>query len=86
MDETGLAGSGQQQEIEMAVAEIIKMLQNGANPDDLLQQGVPQELIQLAMQQLSQQAQAPSSTPMSQPGNGMGSSEGLGYRPGLAQG
>ena len=82
----GLAASGQQQEIEMAVAEIIKMLQNGVSPNDLAQQGVPPELIELAMQQLSQMSQAPSGAPIGQPGSGMGTQEGLGYRPGLAQG
>ena len=50
----------------MAVAEIVKMLQNGANPDELIQQGVPQELIELAMQQLNAEAQQVQQAPIGQ--------------------
>ena len=39
--------------------EVIAMLQGGATPDQLLQMGVPAEVIEAAMVQLSQAAQVP---------------------------
>lgn len=46
-----LAGMSEQ-EIMQIVAEIIKLLQSGVSPDELIQKGIPPELIQLAMQQM----------------------------------
>jgi len=73
--EQGLAGMDQEQQIEMAVAEVMLMLKNGISQDELIQQGVPEEIIQMAIQILNQeqaiQGNSVQSQPMRQPQVGM---------------
>jgi hypothetical protein len=58
MNEQGLAGQGAGISPEM-VQQVIAALQSGVSADELIAQGVPPEVIQLAMQELSAQAQQP---------------------------
>lgn len=53
----GLAGQGQAQESMDSVKEIAAMLMNGVKPEELLAKGVPEELINAAMQLITQQQQ-----------------------------
>jgi len=51
------------------IAQIIELLKQGKTPEELLQMGVPQELLQQAMAMLQQEAQAgagPQPMPMDQ--------------------
>lgn len=51
----GLAQGGQ---IDPAmVQQVMEMLMQGANPEELLAQGVPREVLEIAMQQLQAQSQ-----------------------------
>ena len=52
----GLAGQGQQG--MDSIKEVVMMLMQGMSPDELIAQGVPQELVAAAMEMLSQQMQA----------------------------
>lgn len=54
MNEQGLAGQGQEQ----MMAQIVEALRQGMSPEELVQRGVPQELVQAAMQVLDQEMQA----------------------------
>lgn len=66
MEEQGLAaqtGQGQNQAM-MAIQQIMELLMQGVTPEELLQQGVPQELVMKAVemvkaQQAQQQQMAP---------------------------
>lgn len=55
--EQGLAGQGQQSS-QQAVQQVVMMLQQGIQPQELLQQGIPAELIEAAMAMIQQQAEA----------------------------
>ena len=60
MEEQGLAaqaGQGQDQAM-MAIQQIMELLMQGVTPEELLQQGVPQELVMKAIEMVkAQQAQ-----------------------------
>lgn len=62
MEEMGLAGAsamqGQQGNQEEMVGQVIQALMQGMSPEELLQQGVPAEIIQMAIQMIKQQMQA----------------------------
>lgn len=74
MEEQGLAaqaGQGQDQAM-MAIQQIMELLMQGVTPEELLQQGVPQELVMKAVelmkaqqgqQQQAQSAMAPGQDP-----------------------
>ena len=49
--------AGAQQQQGITVEDVVKALMQGATPEQLLQAGVPQEMIQQAIQILQQQAQ-----------------------------
>ncbi len=57
-EELGVAAAGQPQPEGATVEQVVQALQDGAQPGQLLQMGVPQELIEQAMM-LLQQAQQP---------------------------
>ena len=61
MEELGLAqqgvGRGQQQQQQL-LEEVVAMLQQGATPEQLMQMGVPAELIDAAIEILNGQASA----------------------------
>ena len=68
MEEQGLAaqaGQGQGQDAAIqAISQIVELLMQGITPEELLQQGVPQELVMKAIeivkaQQAQQQQMAP---------------------------
>ena len=58
MEEMGLAaGMAQEQQKPMQdVNQIIQLLVNGVTPEELIAQGVPEELVQMAMAELSKDA------------------------------
>ena len=64
MGEQGLAASGMQSQDEtrMMIEKIMEALMSGITPEELLQKGVPEELLNAAMQELqarqSQNAQS----------------------------
>lgn len=56
--EEGLAGQG------IAIVEqIMELLQQGMSPEELIANGVPEELVVIAIQQLQAMASAPSMEP-----------------------
>lgn len=57
MDEFGLARSqvGQQTEPMRNIDQIVSMLKQGVNPDQLVAQGIPQELVMEAMRIVQQE-------------------------------
>ncbi len=62
MDEQGLAAQGQMQgqqgpTTEQMVQKVAELLAQGVTPEQLLAKGVPQEIIDMAMQLLQQQGQ-----------------------------
>lgn len=60
MNTQGLAGqsTAQQPQIDMEmVQQVAAMLMKGMSPEELLQQGVPQEVLQAAMELVRSQAQ-----------------------------
>ena len=75
MEEQGLAaqaGQGQDQAM-MAIQQIVELLMQGVTPEELIQQGVPQELVMKAVeivkaQQGQQQADAQAMAPGQDPG------------------
>ena len=77
-EQAGLAGAGaiapQDQERQM-IDEIKAMLLQGVDPQELLSQGVPQEIIQIAIQELeaemAQQQQPVQAQAVTQPGLAM---------------
>lgn len=56
-EEQGLAQRGQQASSDEMLRRVVQMLMQGAQPEELLQQGIPQELIEMAMQILMKQHQ-----------------------------
>ncbi len=62
-EQMGLAASGapqgQQAGMEEMVMKVAELLAQGVNPQDLLAQGVPQEIIDMAVQMLQQEQQVP---------------------------
>ena len=52
MEEQGLA---QQSASMPSVKDVVKMILQGARPEDLLKAGIPQELVMAAMQMIQQQ-------------------------------
>jgi hypothetical protein len=61
MDEMmqGLAGQGQQQAPQQpGIKEVVMMLMQGASPEELIAQGIPQEVIEAAMQVINEQMSA----------------------------
>ena len=62
----GLAGQGQQG--MGSIKEVVMMLLQGMSPDELIAQGVPQELVAAAMEMLSQQMQAEQQQPQAPAG------------------
>jgi hypothetical protein len=54
----GLAAGMAQQAPARDINEIVAMLQQGVRPEELLQMGVPEELIMAAMEMLTQEATA----------------------------
>lgn len=52
--------------------QVLILLQEGATPEELLQMGVPRELIEQAMEMITQEAQAPvENMAPTQGGNGL---------------
>lgn len=77
MEEQGLAtqvGQGQGQDAAMqAISQIVELLMQGVTPEELLRQGVPQELVMKAIeivkaQQGQQRADAAAMVPQQDPG------------------
>lgn len=61
MEEMGLAAQSAQQaqpSTEEMVQQVMQALMEGMSPEELLQQGVPAEVIQMAIQMLQQQQSA----------------------------
>ena len=54
MEEQGLA---QQSASMPSVQDVVKMIVQGARPEDLIRAGIPQELVMAAMQMIQQQMQ-----------------------------
>ena len=62
MEEQGLAAqAGQDQQQAQMVQQVMEMLLQGAKPEELIAQGVPASVIEMAIKMLreQQQAQAP---------------------------
>jgi hypothetical protein len=54
----GLAQQGMQSQIDPAmIQQIIALIKQGITPEELIAQGVPQELIAIAMEQIQIEAQ-----------------------------
>lgn len=76
MEEQGLAAqsqAGQEAQMQQAVQQIVELLMQGVRPEELIQQGVPQELVMKAIeivkaQQGQQQADAAAMAPQQDPG------------------
>lgn len=69
MEEQGLAAQvGQGQDASMqAISQIVELLMQGVTPEELLQQGVPQELVMKAVEIMkAQQAQQQQMVPQQQ--------------------
>jgi len=77
MGEQGLAQQGamggQQINPEM-VMQVKQLLQQGVSPDELIQQGVPQEVVEMAIQQLQQEQAGQEQGPVTQAGQGLAGS------------
>ena len=58
MEEQGLAQmAGSQPQIDPAMVEqVVQMLMQGISPEELMQQGVPQEVIMMAIELVKQEA------------------------------
>ena len=57
MNEQGLAAMSATPASQVTVEQVIQMLMQGANPEELVAQGIPTEMIQQAMQMLINQNQ-----------------------------
>ena len=57
MNEQGLAAMSATPASQVTVEQVIQMLMQGANPEELVAQGIPTETIQQAMQMLINQNQ-----------------------------
>ena len=66
MNEQGLAQQSQGQVDENMVMQVVQALMQGATPDELLGQNVPEEVIQMAIQ-IIQQEQAKQQQVQTQP-------------------
>ena len=69
MEEQGLAQqAGQEQDASLqAISQIVELLMQGVTPDELIKQGVPQELVMKAIEMLkAQQAQQKQMAPQPQ--------------------
>ena len=55
MEEQGLASMQQPAQAAMTIDDVIMMLQQGANPQELVDMGVPVELIRQAIMKLQEQ-------------------------------
>ena len=69
MEEQGLAAqAGQEQDASLqAISQIVELLMQGVTPDELIKQGVPQELVMKAIEMLkAQQAQQQQMAPQPQ--------------------
>lgn len=81
MDENGLAGAyAQEQGMEMApsagtpqvaVQDLVNMLKQGITPEELLQQGVPEAMINQALMMLQQEMQQGQIQPQAPQGGGL---------------
>ena len=72
----GLATGAGQVDPRM-VEEVAIMLQQGANPDELLAQGVPMEVLEMAMQLLQGQAAQEQRLAQGPQGGGIARAQGL---------
>ena len=76
MEEQGLAAQSQavqEAQMQQAVQQIVELLMQGVKPEELIQQGIPQELVMKAIeivkaQQSQQQADAAAMAPQQDPG------------------
>ena len=62
MEEQGLAAqAGQDQQMAQMVQQVMELLMQGAKPEELVAQGVPASVVEMAMKMLreQQQQQAP---------------------------
>lgn len=57
MNEQGLAAMSAAPVTQVTVEQIIQMLMQGVDPEELVSQGIPMEMIQQAMQMLMNQNQ-----------------------------
>ncbi len=73
----GLAVEGQGQIDPQMVQEVAAMLAQGANPEELLAQGVPAEVIEMAMQMLQAEEAQQQSLAQGPVGGGMAQGQGL---------
>lgn len=48
------SGGGQEEQMKQLIMQVVQLLQQGRSPEELLQMGVPKEVIQYAMQMLQQ--------------------------------
>jgi len=72
----GLAtGAGQVD--QRMIEEVAMMLQQGANPDELLAQGVPMEVLEMAMQMLQGQVAQEQGLARGPQGGGIAQAQGL---------
>jgi hypothetical protein len=72
-EQQGLSASGaggNEAKMQELVEQVVQMLQQGTSPEELLQMGVPEEIIQYALQMLEQSANESGSN-MDQTGAGM---------------
>ena len=53
-DGSGMGAQGDQQTMAM-IQEVMKLLVSGVSPEDIVAQGVPAEIVQMAMDQLNAQ-------------------------------
>jgi hypothetical protein len=62
------AGNEQQAQMQQLIMQVIELLQKGVSPDELIQQGVPPEIVQKAIEMLKgsqgQPAPMPEDAPM----------------------
>lgn len=54
-----LGGLAQKSQRQPTPQEVVELLKQGVRPEELLKYGIPQELIQAAMQMLQQEMQMP---------------------------
>lgn len=57
VNEVGLAAQQMQQPTQMTVGQVVSMLTQGVSPEELVAQGVPEELVQQAMMVIMRQQQ-----------------------------
>ena len=56
MEEQGLAQTASRMS---SITDIVRMLMQGVQPEELVEQGVPEELVMVAIQELQKQIQQP---------------------------